>query len=114
MFSRSQIITIPVLISSVLLLTGCPPPASFTQWKRASTTVEGVKAAMTECGDPVGSSMTHLPINEQVLQFQCMQRLGFIRTGLPGVRFPSPPAHVYHRNSLMVSRLAGEKTTGLF
>lgn len=79
MFSRSQIITIPVLISSVFLLTGCPPSAEFTRWKRASTTVEGVKAAMRECGDPVNTSMVHLPINDRVLQFQCMQRLGFIR-----------------------------------
>ena len=79
MLNKSQIITIPVLISSVLLLTGCPPSAEFTRWKRASTTVDGVKAAMTECGDPVGTSMVHLPINDQVLQFQCMQRLGFIR-----------------------------------
>lgn len=54
MFSKYQIITIPVLVLAVLLLTGCPPPASFTQWKRASTSVEGVKAAMAECGDPVG------------------------------------------------------------
>ena len=79
MFSKSQIITIPVLISSVLLLTGCPPPASFTQWKRASTSVEGVKAAMAECGDPVAGPQNHFPINEQIIHFQCMQRLGFTR-----------------------------------
>lgn len=79
MFSKSQIITIPVLISSVLLLTGCPPPASFTQWKRASTSVEGVKAAMAECGDPVAGPLNRFPINEEIIHFQCMQRLGFTR-----------------------------------
>ena len=79
MLRKSQIITLPALIASVLLLTGCPPPAEFTQWRRTSTSVDGVKAAMAECGDPVGGSLTQLPINEQVLQFQCMQRLGFKR-----------------------------------
>ncbi|SDU34058.1 hypothetical protein [Pseudomonas orientalis] len=79
MLRKSQIITLPALIASVLLLTGCPPPAEFTQWQRASTSVDDVKAAMAECGDPVGGSLTQLPINEQVLQFQCMQLLGFKR-----------------------------------
>ncbi|MBH3422272.1 hypothetical protein [Pseudomonas gessardii] len=79
MLRKSQIITFPALIALSLLLTGCPPPAEFTQWKRTSTSADGVKAAMTECGDPVDTSMMHLPINERVLQFQCMQRLGFKR-----------------------------------
>lgn len=79
MFRKAHIITFPALIAAVLLLTGCPPSPEFTRWKRPSNSVEEVKAAMTECGDPVGTSMTHLPINEQVLQFQCMQRHGFIR-----------------------------------
>lgn len=79
MLRKSQIITLPALIASVLLLTGCPPPAEFTQWRRTSTNVDDVKAAMAECGDPVGGSLTQLPINEQVLQFQCMQLLGFKR-----------------------------------
>lgn len=79
MFSKSQIITIPALISSVLLLTGCPPPASFTKWQRTSTSVERVKAAMAECGDPVSGPLNGFPINEQIMHFQCMQRLGFTR-----------------------------------
>ncbi|MGZ0714273.1 hypothetical protein [Pseudomonas palleroniana] len=79
MFRKSQIIAIPALIASALLLTGCPPPPSFTQWERTSTSVEGVKAAMAECGDPVGGSQQHFPINVEVLQFQCMKRLGFTR-----------------------------------
>jgi hypothetical protein len=79
MFRKAHIITFPALIAMALLLTGCPPSPEFTQWKRPSTSVEGVKAAMTECGDPVGTSITDLPINEQVLQFQCMKRNGFIR-----------------------------------
>jgi hypothetical protein len=34
---------------------------------------------MAGCGDPVGGPQNHYPINEQVLQFQFMQRLGFTR-----------------------------------
>ncbi|TCV59598.1 hypothetical protein [Pseudomonas fluorescens] len=79
MFSKSQVITIPALITVTFLLTGCPPPASFTQWKRVSTSVEGVKAAMAECGDPAAGPQKHFPINVQIIHFQCMQRLGFIR-----------------------------------
>ncbi|WP_323165513.1 hypothetical protein [Pseudomonas bubulae] len=79
MFRKAHIIIFPGLIATVLLLTGCPPSPEFTRWKRPSTSVEGVKAAMKECGDPVGTSITDLPINEQVLQFQCMKRNGFIR-----------------------------------
>ncbi|MBV4478641.1 hypothetical protein [Pseudomonas khavaziana] len=79
MLRKSQIITIPALLGTIFLLTGCPPPAEFTQWQRTSTTVDGVKAAMAECGDPVGGSLTRYPINEEVIHFQCMQRLGFTR-----------------------------------
>lgn len=79
MLRTIQIITLPALVATFLLLTGCPPPAEFTQWRRPSTPVAGVQAAMAECGDPVGGSLTYLPVNEQVLQFQCMQRLGFTR-----------------------------------
>lgn len=79
MFRKVQLVTFPALIASVFMLTGCPPPPEFTQWKRPSTTEEQVKAAMTQCGDPVGYSLNILPVNEQVLQFQCMQRLGFTR-----------------------------------
>ena len=79
MFSKSQTITIPVLISSVLLLTGCPPSPEFTRWERTSTSVDGVRAAMAECGDPVAGPQNHFPINEQIIHFQCMQRLGFTR-----------------------------------
>ncbi|NMY96029.1 hypothetical protein [Pseudomonas proteolytica] len=79
MFRKSQIITLPALIALSLLLTGCPPSAEFTRWQRTSTTTDGVRAAMEECGEPVGSSMMHYPINERVRHFQCMQRLGFKR-----------------------------------
>ena len=79
MFSKSQIITIPVLISSVLLLTGCPPSPEFTRWQRTSTSVDGVRVAMAECGDPVAGPQNHFPINEEIIHFQCMQRLGFTR-----------------------------------
>lgn len=79
MLRKAQIISFPALIALVLLLTGCPPPAEFTQWQRTSTTVVGVQAAMAECGEPVGHSMNRYPTNERVLQFQCMQRLGFTR-----------------------------------
>ena len=37
MLRKAQIITFPALIALVLLLTGCPPPAEFTQWQRTST-----------------------------------------------------------------------------
>ncbi|NMX48114.1 hypothetical protein HBO00_28685 [Pseudomonas sp. WS 5407] len=47
MFRKAHIITFPALIAMALLLTGCPPSPEFTQWKRPSTSVEGVKAAMT-------------------------------------------------------------------
>lgn len=80
MLRTAKIIPLPALLASFLLLTGCPPPADFTQWRRPSTPVDGVKAAMTKCGEPVGGSLADLPVNEQVLQFQCMQRLGFTRT----------------------------------
>ena len=79
MFRNGQIITFPALVATVLLLTGCPPSAEFTQWQRTSTSVDGVKAAMAECGNPVERSLDRLPTNERVLQFQCMQRLGFTR-----------------------------------
>lgn len=111
MFSNYQIITLPALISVVLLLTGCPPPASFTQWERASTSVEGVKAAMAECGDPVGGSKKHFTRNEEVLHFQCMQRLGFTRKD--GVEYcdilKTTPACVEERQGrpLSLSQLEG-------
>ncbi|UJD92458.1 hypothetical protein FS594_27390 (plasmid) [Rahnella aquatilis] len=79
MFSKAQRVAFPALVISVFLLTGCPPAAEFTQWERPSTTEEGVKSAMTECGDPVGYTLNNLPRNEQALQFLCMQRLGFTR-----------------------------------
>lgn len=79
MLRKTQLIAFPGLIASVLLLTGCPPPAEFTQWQRTATSVDGVKSAMAECGEPVGGSLTRYPINVRVLHFQCMQRLGFKR-----------------------------------
>lgn len=79
MFSKAQRIKLPAMVISVFLLTGCPPSAEFTQWQRPSTTEEGVKSAMTKCGDPVTYSLNILPRNEQALQFLCMQRLGFTR-----------------------------------
>lgn len=79
MLRKRQFMTFPALIGSLFLLTGCPPSAEFTQWQRTSTSVEGVKTAMADCGEPVGYSMNHYPTNERVLQFQCMQRLGFTR-----------------------------------
>lgn len=41
MFRKNQIITLPALIALSLLLTGCPPPAEFTQWQRAATPLLG-------------------------------------------------------------------------
>lgn len=34
---------------------------------------------MVQCGEPARGSVTSLTSNEQALQFQCMQRLGFTR-----------------------------------
>ncbi len=79
MFRKIQLMTFPSVVISVFFLTGCPPAAEYTQWQRPSTTEEGVKSAMTECGDPVGLSMNTLPENEQALQFLCMQHRGFTR-----------------------------------
>ncbi|WP_262378838.1 hypothetical protein, partial [Pseudomonas sp. WS 5407] len=58
--------------------------AEFGIGHRGSTVPERSGVALSfrgrpECGDPVGTSITDLPINEQVLQFQCMKRNGFIR-----------------------------------
>lgn len=79
MLRTTQLITFPTLIASLFLLTGCPPPPEFVHWQRPSTTIEGVNAAMKECGEPPTGSVNDLPANAQVLQFQCMQRLGFTR-----------------------------------
>lgn len=79
MLRKSHFIGIPALITSVFLLTGCPPPAEFTQWQRPSTTEDEVKAAMAQCGNPVGGPQERFTRNEEALQFQCMQRLGFTR-----------------------------------
>ncbi|MBA0038846.1 hypothetical protein HS962_21780 [Pantoea sp. BIGb0393] len=79
MLRKPQLVGLPILITSLFLLTGCPPPADFTQWQRPSTTEDDVRAAMAECGEPTAGSLSRLPANEQALQFQCMQRLGFIR-----------------------------------
>lgn len=80
MFHKRQIITLPALVALSLLLTGCPPPADYTQWRRTSTTVDEVKAAKAECGDPVAGPQNRFSTNESALQFLCMQRLGFKRT----------------------------------
>lgn len=46
MLRKSHLVTLPALVASLFLLTGCPPPPEHTQWKRASTSEEGVLAAM--------------------------------------------------------------------
>lgn len=77
---KSHLVTLPALVASLFLLTGCPPPPEHTQWKRVSTSEEGVLAAMKACGEPATGSLNDLPLNARLLQFQCMQHLGFTRT----------------------------------
>lgn len=79
MLRKSHFMTLPAVITSLFLLTGCPPPAQFTQWQRPATTEDDVRAAMKACGEPEKGTLNDLPVNQQVLQFQCMQRLGFTR-----------------------------------
>ncbi|QOV67573.1 hypothetical protein [Citrobacter sp. BDA59-3] len=80
MLRKSHLVAWPALIASLFLLTGCPPPPEHTNWKRASTSEQGVMAAMKGCGEPATGSVSDLPLNAQALQFLCMQHLGFTRS----------------------------------
>lgn len=77
MFSKHMLIYTPVLITSVFLLTGCPPSPDLTQWQRPNTTVSEVRTAMGQCGVPLPGSQPDFTDNEAVLYHQCMEQQGF-------------------------------------
>lgn len=74
---RQTLVTFPVLVASVFLLTGCPPPPDLTQWQRPNTTIDGVRTAMGTCGVQLPGSQPDFTDNETVQYYQCMERQGF-------------------------------------
>ncbi|QBR52262.1 hypothetical protein E2F51_20805 [Erwinia sp. QL-Z3] len=64
--------TLTLLITSVFLLTGCPPPPDLTQWKRPDMGIDGVHAAMGKCNYPqvTGCAKTQRYPNLAVLAFR--------------------------------------------
>lgn len=79
MRQKSRLMTLPLLITSVFLLTGCPPPPDLTQWKRPDVGIDGVRAAMGKCGVPLPGPDIPKTDNESVVYYQCMEKLGFAR-----------------------------------
>lgn len=73
----SSLVSLPALIGSVFLLTGCPPPPDLTQWQRPKTTIDGVRVAMGQCGVPLPGPEPDFTDNETVLYYQCMEGKGF-------------------------------------
>jgi hypothetical protein len=80
MLRKVHCFTLPALVASVFLLTGCPPPYENEQWQRPSTTQEGVRAAMVKCGYQF-RTVTYEPDNFTALRFQCMHKQGFTYKG---------------------------------
>ena len=80
MLRKVHLFTLPALVASVFLLTGCPPPYENEQWQRPSTTQEGVRAAMVKCGYQF-RTVTYEPDNFTALRFQCMHKQGFTYKG---------------------------------
>lgn len=79
MFRKSTLITLPLLTTSVLLLTGCPPAQDLTQWQRPDTDINGVRIAMGKCGVQLPGPDIPKTDNESVLYYQCMENMGFTR-----------------------------------
>src|SRR5471030_1283187 len=78
MLRKHTLVTVPALVASVFLLTGCPPPSDFEQWKRPNTTKDQLRAAMGSCGVQIPGPVTRMTDNETVLYFQCMENKGFV------------------------------------
>ncbi|MFN2993064.1 hypothetical protein ACOMDM_16355 [Serratia plymuthica] len=79
MFRKSTLITLPLLMTSVFLLAGCPPAPDLTQWQRPDTDIDGVRLAMGKCGVQLPGSDIPKTDNESVLYYQCMENMGFTR-----------------------------------
>lgn len=79
MSPRSPLLTLPLLTTSLLLLTGCPPAPDLTQWQRPDTDIDGVRVAMGQCGVPLPGPDIPKTDNESVLYYQCMEKMGFTR-----------------------------------
>ncbi|WP_113627481.1 hypothetical protein [Pectobacterium peruviense] len=79
MLYKSTSVTLPLLVASVLLLTGCAPAPDLTQWKRPNTDIDGVRVAMGKCGVPLPGPDIPKTDNESVLYYQCMESMGFTR-----------------------------------
>ncbi|KML67276.1 hypothetical protein [Pectobacterium peruviense] len=79
MLCKSTSVTLPLLVASVLLLTGCAPAPDLTQWKRPNTDIDGVRIAMGKCGVPLPGPDIPKTDNESVLYYQCMESMGFTR-----------------------------------
>ncbi|QHB33474.1 hypothetical protein F0T03_15800 [Yersinia canariae] len=79
MIRKSTLVTLPLLVASVFLLTGCPPAPDITQWKRPNTDIDGVRVAMGKCGVQLPGPDIPKTDNESVLYYQCMESQGFNR-----------------------------------
>lgn len=79
MFRKSTLKSLPLLITSVFLLTGCPPAPDLTQWQRPDTDIEGVRVSMGKCGVQLPGPDIRKTDNESVLYYQCMENMGFTR-----------------------------------
>ncbi|WP_145560805.1 hypothetical protein [Yersinia mollaretii] len=77
MFCKRTLVSLPILLASVFLLTGCPPPPDLTQWQRPHTDVNEVRVAMGQCGVPLPGPQPDFTDNETVLYYQCMEQKGF-------------------------------------
>ncbi|MEE9684277.1 hypothetical protein V4841_09705 [Lelliottia amnigena] len=103
MFRKSTAMTLPLLMTSVFLLTGCPPPPDLTQWQRPDTDIDGVRDAMRQCGEQIPGQDIPKTDNESVVYYQCMENQGFIRKD--GFKICSIP--VYRDTPACISRDQG-------
>ncbi|MGQ8707185.1 hypothetical protein ACUTSW_14515 [Serratia sp. TSA_198.1] len=103
MFRKSTLITLPLLMTSVFLLTGCPPAPDLTQWQRPDTDIDGVRVAMAKCGVQLPGSDIPKTDNESVLYYQCMEKMGFTRKD--GFKICS--VRVYHDTSACLEQEQG-------
>ena len=67
MFRKSTAMTLRLLMTSVFLLPGCPPPPDLTQWQRPDTDINGVRVAMGQCGEQIDGPKFPKTDNESVL-----------------------------------------------
>jgi hypothetical protein len=75
------------VVLSAMALSAChampfqPPPAEFTQWRKAGAGEGDVKGSMLSCGyADISGSDSSATLEQEAERFQCMKRAGYSRT----------------------------------